>query len=157
MRYAIEFTGSAARELRRAHAVARRRLTSRIDALAADPRPRGVKPLKGPLKGLWRVRVGDYRIIYEIDDAARAVTISAIARHHVPFCGPVTAQEREYGRRAGLESSVASGASRPIVGARSRPAPVHGHLARSVSRRRSSTATIAAVQALRTSQARGPS
>ena len=50
----------------------------RIDALATDPRPPNVKRLMGPARR-WRVRVGDYRVVYEIDDAARRVTILVIS------------------------------------------------------------------------------
>jgi mRNA interferase RelE/StbE len=48
-------------------------------ALGADPRPAGVTPLKGHRPWL-RVRVGDYRIIYNIDDTTCKVTV-AVAGH----------------------------------------------------------------------------
>jgi len=44
-----------------------------IDELAEDPRPRNSRKLRG--KEGWRIRVGDYRAIYEIDDEAREVLI----------------------------------------------------------------------------------
>jgi len=50
------------------------RVNDRILALRDDPRPPGVRKLSGALEG-WRVRVGDYRILYQIDDHAQTVTI----------------------------------------------------------------------------------
>jgi mRNA interferase RelE/StbE len=49
-------------------------IRSRLDGLAALPQPQMAKPLKG-MKGTWRLRVGDYRIIYRIDHAQRQVTV----------------------------------------------------------------------------------
>jgi mRNA interferase RelE/StbE len=44
--------------------------------LATNPRPDGVAKLRGALEGLWRIRIRrNYRLIYEIDDADRTVTI----------------------------------------------------------------------------------
>ena len=77
--YAITFARSARKELEalsRAHVV---RVLNRIEALGQDPRPSGCRKLVGQ-GNLWRIRVGDYRVIYEIDDGRRTVDISAI-RH----------------------------------------------------------------------------
>lgn len=52
----------------------RRRLARRIDALANDPRPRGVKKLKGE-DDLYRLRVGDYRVIYQVQDRVLLVLV----------------------------------------------------------------------------------
>ena len=46
--------------------------------LADNPRPAGCKKLKG-YKDQWRVRVGDWRVLYIIDDAAKLATITRIA------------------------------------------------------------------------------
>lgn len=46
----------------------RRQIFERIDKLAQDPRPFGVEPLQGSEKGLMRIRQGDYRIVYHIED-----------------------------------------------------------------------------------------
>jgi mRNA interferase RelE/StbE len=48
-----------------------------IIGLSRNPRPTGVRKLVGS-DGDWRVRIGEYRIIYEIDDSARAVTIMRV-------------------------------------------------------------------------------
>jgi mRNA interferase RelE/StbE len=55
------------------------RVVTKLDSLATEPRPPGCKKLRGA-DDLWRVRVGDYRIIYAIDDAHAAVEIRVI-RH----------------------------------------------------------------------------
>jgi mRNA interferase RelE/StbE len=54
------------------------RLVTAILALEADPRPEGCLKVKG-VEGVWRIRVGDWRIGYEIDDAKQEVTIIRIA------------------------------------------------------------------------------
>lgn len=46
----------------------RSQIFERIDKLAKDPRPIGVEPLQGSEKGLMRIRQGDYRIVYNIED-----------------------------------------------------------------------------------------
>ena len=50
------------------------RVASAIDALVDDPRPPGCIKVKHEAE-LWRVRVGDWRIGYEINDASREVTV----------------------------------------------------------------------------------
>jgi mRNA interferase RelE/StbE len=46
--------------------------------LAANPRPAGCKKLKG-YKNRWRIRVGNYRVVYAIDDGRMSVDITRIA------------------------------------------------------------------------------
>lgn len=79
MRYRIEVTKAAERDLRALPADILKRVDKRILALAENPRPDGVKKLAGA-DDLYRVRVGDYRIIYEIQDRAIVVTIIRV-RH----------------------------------------------------------------------------
>jgi mRNA interferase RelE/StbE len=67
---------SAAKELEAVAAKDRRRIVGRIQALGADPRPPGVEKLSGAEK--YRVRQGDYRILYTIDDAAFTVVVVKI-------------------------------------------------------------------------------
>jgi len=52
----------------------RRRLVDRIAALAGDPRPRGNEKLSGQI-GLYRMRIGNYRVIYEVEDLVILVTV----------------------------------------------------------------------------------
>jgi mRNA interferase RelE/StbE len=72
--YTLLLKSSAERDLRRLARSTLERINAKILALREDPRPPGVGKLSGNLEG-WRVRVGDYRILYQIDDADRTVII----------------------------------------------------------------------------------
>jgi mRNA interferase RelE/StbE len=50
-------------------------ITSAILDLANTPRPTGCKKLKGKQTDIWRIRVGNYRVLYEIDDEVRIIDI----------------------------------------------------------------------------------
>ncbi|WP_380166885.1 type II toxin-antitoxin system RelE/ParE family toxin [Jannaschia sp. R86511] len=67
MAYRIELTPSAARELRKLDPSARRRVQAVVELLANDPRPPSATRLVGGA-GEWRVRTGDYRVVYAIED-----------------------------------------------------------------------------------------
>jgi mRNA interferase RelE/StbE len=54
------------------------RAVAKIESLANSPRPAGCKKLKGH-KDQWRIRVGDWRIVYIIDDQSRVVRVTHIA------------------------------------------------------------------------------
>ena len=76
--YRVALAASAEKEL---HGLPRKvvsRLVPRLDNLALVPRPRGCRKLKGG-DNEWRIRIGDYRIVYEIDDAAKTVDVTRIA------------------------------------------------------------------------------
>ena len=77
MRYRIEILPSAKKELAALQSKDRKRIDKNILSLGDDPRPYGVKALKGG-KNLYRLRVGDYRIIYEIRDRVLVVLIVRI-------------------------------------------------------------------------------
>ncbi len=77
MAYRVELRPSAARELARLPRDERERVDARILSLADDPRPMGAIKLHDR-SGEHRARVGDYRIVYVIDDAARLVTVTQI-------------------------------------------------------------------------------
>ena len=67
MAYAITIKSSAQKELKCLPAKDRRLIESRIIALSTDPHPVGFKALKGKIfKGLYRIRSGNYRIIYQV-------------------------------------------------------------------------------------------
>jgi mRNA interferase RelE/StbE len=74
----VSLTASAEKELHRLPAKVVALLMPRIERLAAAPRPTGCKKLKGGDKE-WRIRMGDYRVVYEIDDSARTVDVTRIA------------------------------------------------------------------------------
>ena len=77
-RYAVYLKPAAERALRKiVDRTARRRIVRAIDGLATTPRPPQVVRLQGS-EGLFRIRTGDYRIIYTIEDATRTVLIAAI-------------------------------------------------------------------------------
>jgi mRNA interferase RelE/StbE len=66
-----------ARAYRRLHGRIRDRIQAAIDGLAHNPRPSGVMKLAG--RDDYRVRVGDYRIVYAVDDDDRLVIVARIA------------------------------------------------------------------------------
>ena len=76
MTYSLRIKASAARELERIDKPQRMRLVEAIDRLTENPH-RG-QQLKGELTGLRRIRVGDYRVIYEIDAGKLIVLVIRI-------------------------------------------------------------------------------
>jgi mRNA interferase RelE/StbE len=87
--YTIDVRPRARRSLRQLDPCARKAIAQVIDGLATDPRPAGFLPLTGHRPYL-RVRSGDYRVIYTVDDSARLVTVAAVGHR------------REIYRRLGL-------------------------------------------------------
>ncbi len=77
--YAITFARSARRELEALEAKVVGRIFQRIEALGTEPRPSGCRKLVGS-KSLWRIRIGDYRVVYAIYDDQQSVDIVAV-RH----------------------------------------------------------------------------
>jgi mRNA interferase RelE/StbE len=70
---------AAEKDLRRLSDEIHRRVIAAISGLASNPRPAGSKKLAGS-KNDWRIRVGDYRVIYEIAETIRVVRVNRI-RH----------------------------------------------------------------------------
>lgn len=77
--YAVTFARSARKELESLSTPTIERVIQQIDLLAMNPRPRGCRKLKGE-KNLWRVRVGNYRVIYAVFDDEQILDIIRI-RH----------------------------------------------------------------------------
>ena len=77
--FTVTFARSARRELECLDTLLIRRIVPKIAALAREPRPHGCRKLQGE-KYLWRVRIGDYRVIYAVYDDERRVDIIAV-RH----------------------------------------------------------------------------
>jgi len=77
--YEIVVARSAEKDLKKIAADVRPKLVAAIRLLAVDPRPSGCRRLVGSAND-WRIRVGDYRVIYEIADEVRIVRIMKI-RH----------------------------------------------------------------------------
>ena len=67
MTYRVALAPAAARQLRKFDPQVRRRVQAAIELLATEPRPPAATQLVGGA-GEWRVRTGDYRIVYEIED-----------------------------------------------------------------------------------------
>ena len=78
VKYSLDIKQSAQKELDALDDALFSRIDRKILALANIPRPAGCKNLKG-YKELWRMRVGDWRVLYIIDDAAKLVSVTRIA------------------------------------------------------------------------------
>ena len=76
MRYTVEILRSAQKQLSRINIEDQDRIISSIRALGDDPRPSGCKKLSG--RSGWRIRVGDYRVLYEIHDDHLVILVVAI-------------------------------------------------------------------------------
>ena len=70
---------AAERDLKRLSAEDFQRVISHIKGLAENPRPTGCRKITGSERD-WRIRIADYRVIYEIDDKAMAVRVMRV-RH----------------------------------------------------------------------------
>ncbi|MBI2303182.1 MAG: type II toxin-antitoxin system RelE/ParE family toxin [Chloroflexi bacterium] len=79
MPYRVEISPAAGRELRRLLLPVRDRLEPVIMALAEEPRPQGVRKLQGGERA-YRIRVGDYRVVYEVYDNENLVVILRVGR-----------------------------------------------------------------------------
>jgi mRNA interferase RelE/StbE len=77
--YAIQIARSAEKEIENLPANVLQRVTQKIDQLAVTPRPAGCVKLQAA-RNRWRIRVGNYRIIYAINDAQRLLDVMAV-RH----------------------------------------------------------------------------
>ncbi|WP_250281127.1 MULTISPECIES: type II toxin-antitoxin system RelE family toxin [unclassified Frankia] len=77
MRYTVTIAPAAFRRLRKLDPVARRRVQAVIDLLADDPRPPAARQLVGG-GGEWRVRTGDYRVVYDIQDKELIILVVAV-------------------------------------------------------------------------------
>jgi mRNA interferase RelE/StbE len=77
--YDVVLASSAEKELKRLSSQLIARMIGRLESLASNPRPPGCKKLKGGDRE-WRIRVGDYRAVYTIDDTKLLVEVTRI-RH----------------------------------------------------------------------------
>jgi mRNA interferase RelE/StbE len=76
--YLVTFAASARKELTGLPPDVIARLLPKVRELAGNPRPAGCKKLHG-YKNRWRIRAGNYRVVYAIDDAGKSVDITRIA------------------------------------------------------------------------------
>lgn len=84
MSFNVVVTAAATREFKRLDAQVKIRVGEVLKSLRSDPRPSGVKKLSGRDRD-WRVRVGDYRILYEIDDSEMSVTVWRIVHRSAAY------------------------------------------------------------------------
>ncbi|MBA2322667.1 MAG: type II toxin-antitoxin system RelE/ParE family toxin [Pseudonocardiales bacterium] len=75
--YRIEVLPAASKTLRKLDPPVARRIRPAIDRLAINPRPPGTKALTGK-PGLLRIRVGDYRIVYQVQDTRLVVLVISV-------------------------------------------------------------------------------
>ena len=75
--YRVVFTEAADKQLKKLEKPVQRRILLAIGRLETNPRPDGVKKLKGS-SDRWRVRVGDWRIVYKIEDGQLVILVLAI-------------------------------------------------------------------------------
>ncbi len=73
MTYTVVLTPAAQRDVRKLDGAVQRRIVSKLSELADNPRMPGTLKMQG--EDLYRVRIGDYRILYAIDDATVIVTV----------------------------------------------------------------------------------
>ena len=78
MAYTVRYTTTAASEFAKLEKADQKRIKARVDKLTENPRPDGVKKLKGR-EDSYRIRVGDYRVIYEIQDQELLVIVVTVA------------------------------------------------------------------------------
>jgi len=78
MKYKILFSKSAVKELEKLGSSTLKQIINKISALADTPRPSNCKKLKG-FEDLYRIRNGDYRIIYSVDDNVQIVDIRKVS------------------------------------------------------------------------------
>ena len=85
MRYVVLLESRAERQLRNLPSATLRRVDALIERLSNNPRPRGAVKLSGRTTEGWRVRVGDYRILYTIDDAELMVRVYRISHRREAY------------------------------------------------------------------------
>ena len=86
--YRIEVSPAAARQLRKLDPAARRRVQAAVELLADEPRPaRAKKLMGGDGDGEWRVRTGDFRIVYEIKDQVLLVLVLGVGHRREVYRG----------------------------------------------------------------------
>lgn len=82
--YSVGVKSTALRELKALPAKVRNKSIEVIDRLELNPRPSGCKKLTGS-DNRWRIRIGDHRILYEIDDTNRSVVIFRVSHRKTAY------------------------------------------------------------------------
>ena len=76
--YVVQYDPRALKELAKLDRPIARRIVMAVDRLGAQPRPQGARALVG-YPGLWRIQIGDYRVVYAIKDAELTVLALRVA------------------------------------------------------------------------------
>lgn len=82
--YAVEYDENALKELSKLDKPVARRIVRAVDDLGGDPCPPGCRALTGH-PGLWRIRVGHYRVVYTIKDAELIVLALRVAHRSTAY------------------------------------------------------------------------
>ncbi len=85
--YELEWAAAALRELRKLDRQTARRVLRAVTGLAADPRPAGVRALSGQPAGTMRLRVGDYRVVYVVEDEQLRILVVRVAHRREVYRG----------------------------------------------------------------------
>ena len=84
--YDVLLERHAERDLKPLPAIAFRRIIAAIQLLADDPRPAGCKKLVGSQRD-WRIRIGEYRVLFEIDDTEQIVRVMRVRHRRDAYRG----------------------------------------------------------------------
>lgn len=76
--FKVSITSSAERDLKRLDRPTKNRIVSAVLALASNPRPHGCLKVRSE-EGTWRIRIGDWRVGYRIDDSGSEVLVIKVA------------------------------------------------------------------------------
>jgi mRNA interferase RelE/StbE len=82
--YRVEYDSKALKELSKLDKSVTRRIVRAVNELRAEPRPAGCRALTG-YPGLWRIRVGNYRVVYTIKDAELIVLALHVAHRSTVY------------------------------------------------------------------------
>ncbi len=85
--YTIEYSKDIEKDLSKLPKSEIIKILSKIERLSINPRPSGIEPLKGSLKGLHRIRSGNYRIVYQIIDDRLVVLVVKISHRRDAYRG----------------------------------------------------------------------
>ena len=85
--YRIEFAPAAVRQFGSLPVKIQRRVSTKIEVLASDPRPVGCRKLKG-VDNIYRVRVGDYRLLYQVRDSILLVLVVSVKKRGDAYKSP---------------------------------------------------------------------
>lgn len=78
MSYIVTIRKQALKELEHLPKKANQQISKAINDLSINPRPYGCKKLKGESEYIWRIRVGNYRILYTIEDQVKIVEVRKV-------------------------------------------------------------------------------